>query len=70
MTQVAIHNLCAPAKLSVLARIIRAMSVSRQRRHLARLDDRALEDIGLTRTQAKTEAQRPVWDSPEFWEYY
>lgn len=34
----------------------------KSRRHLARLDDRLLKDIGLTRAQAKRESNRPFWD--------
>ena len=36
----------------------------RQRRALARLDDKALADIGLTRDEAQIEANRPFWDIP------
>ena len=36
----------------------------RQRRALARLDDKALADIGLTREEAQIEANRPFWDIP------
>ncbi len=32
------------------------------RRHLARLDERALKDIGLSRAQALEEANRMPWD--------
>lgn len=39
----------------------------RQRRHLARLDDHALEDIGLDRAAARQEASRPFWDVPAHW---
>ncbi len=39
----------------------------RQRRHLARLDDRALDDIGLDRATALQEAARPIWDVPAHW---
>lgn len=39
----------------------------RQRRALARLDDRALADIGVTRTEAMAEAARPAWDVPTTW---
>jgi uncharacterized protein YjiS (DUF1127 family) len=35
-----------------------------QRRQLARLDDAALADIGLSRAAALTEAARPAWDLP------
>lgn len=39
----------------------------RSRRALAALDDAALNDIGLTRREAQTEARRPFWDAPETW---
>lgn len=45
----------------------RLTALWRQRRDLARLDDRALEDIGLSRAQADAEARRPIWDAPDFW---
>jgi len=34
----------------------------RERHALARLDDAALNDIGLTRDEANAEANRPFWD--------
>jgi uncharacterized protein YjiS (DUF1127 family) len=34
---------------------------SRQRRALAELDDRLLDDIGLTRSKAQREAAKPFW---------
>ncbi len=40
----------------------------RQRRALARLDDQALSDIGLSRSDALREARRPVWDAPTNWQ--
>lgn len=42
-------------------------SLWRQRRALASLDDRALNDIGVTRDAARAEAARPVWDVPASW---
>ena len=36
---------------------------ARQRRQLAQLDDRALQDIGISRVQAETEAAKPFWQS-------
>lgn len=42
-------------------------ALSRQRRALARLDDRVLDDIGVSRDKALQEAQRPVWDVPQNW---
>lgn len=35
---------------------------ARQRRALARLDQRMLEDIGLNEDQVRREIQRPFWD--------
>ncbi len=32
-----------------------------QRRQLAQLDDRALDDIGVSRAQAEAEAAKPFW---------
>ena len=38
-------------------------SRSRQRRQLLLLDDRLLQDIGLTWEQAKQEARKPFWQA-------
>ena len=34
---------------------------ARQRRALARLDDRLLDDVGLTRDDVHREARKPFW---------
>ena len=34
---------------------------ARQRRHLARLDDRLLRDVGLGRAEAEAEYSKPFW---------
>jgi uncharacterized protein YjiS (DUF1127 family) len=39
----------------------RCSARSRQREALSRLDDRLLEDIGVTRQQANAEAAKPFW---------
>ncbi|MDJ0387877.1 DUF1127 domain-containing protein [Roseomonas sp. E05] len=39
-----------------------ALRVMETRRELARLDERLLCDIGMTRAEALTEAQRAPWD--------
>jgi len=44
-----------------------ALALRRERTRLARLDDRALADMGVARTEALTEAARPVWDVPTYW---
>ena len=68
MTQIALKNACAPKRRFSLSMIRDALSLHRQRKTLARLDARALEDIGVTREQAQAEAARYVWDAPEFWQ--
>jgi uncharacterized protein YjiS (DUF1127 family) len=48
--------------LSACALTIRvALERHRQRRALAELDDRLLDDIGITRSRAMIEANRPLW---------
>lgn len=42
-------------------------AIARQRNALAKLDDDALRDIGLTRSEAQAEAARPAWDVPSHW---
>ena len=51
----------------LFARLWQMASLRRQRLDLARLDDRLLCDIGLSRTEAETEAARPAWDAPGHW---
>lgn len=48
-------------------RLREGLELSRQRRALARLDARALDDIGVSRSQAEAEARRPPWDAPDSW---
>ncbi len=38
------------------------LETHRQRRALARLDDRALRDIGISRADVWQEVNRPFWD--------
>ncbi|MEM9145713.1 MAG: DUF1127 domain-containing protein [Pseudomonadota bacterium] len=38
--------------------------VARERRELARLDRRALDDIGIDPQSARAESERPFWDVP------
>ncbi len=56
-----------PVFTGVFARIADSLGVWRQRRHLAKLDDAALADIGLTRIEALTESRKPIWDVPQHW---
>lgn len=52
----------APHRAPHRARLLDALEMYRQRRALARLDDHALQDIGITRQEAMAEARRPFWD--------
>ncbi|AVO39351.1 DUF1127 domain-containing protein [Pukyongiella litopenaei] len=45
----------------------RSLALWHQRRALARLDDDALRDIGISRAEARREARRPAWDVPDHW---
>jgi uncharacterized protein YjiS (DUF1127 family) len=45
----------------------KSVALSRQRQNLLELDAHLLQDIGITRKQAISEAQRPVWDVPANW---
>lgn len=45
----------------------RLLGIWRQRQALKTLDEDALRDIGITRTEAEAEARRPFWDAPETW---
>ncbi|MCF8485889.1 MAG: DUF1127 domain-containing protein [Rhodobacteraceae bacterium] len=58
----------AVGSTSRLLTLVRAaLAANRQRQSLARLDDRTLADVGLTRAQAAAEAARPAWDLPGNW---
>lgn len=51
----------------IIAKSIKMLAVARQRRALRNLDDHQLADIGLSRKQAQTEADRRPWDVPAHW---
>jgi uncharacterized protein YjiS (DUF1127 family) len=51
----------------VLAHPLRLAEGARSRRALRRLDDRLLDDIGLTREAADREAAEPAWNAPLHW---
>jgi len=51
----------------ISARFSTWKALRRQRAQLAQLDSTALEDLGLTRSQALCEARRPFWDVPASW---
>lgn len=57
----------APRRPGLLRRLSLMFPLARQRHALRDLDDRLLEDIGLTADEARAEAARPVWDVPKTW---
>ncbi|WP_420568211.1 DUF1127 domain-containing protein [Thalassovita sp.] len=69
-TLISSHRATLPraSRPSLMARVLGALSLHRQRQRLAQLDDAMLRDIGLTRAQANKEAARPVWDAPTHWQ--
>ncbi len=56
-----------PLPLRLLHGVLLALTLRRERQHLARLEPHLLADIGLTDRTAAREAARPVWDAPERW---
>ena len=54
---------------SLIARLGRMLAVKRQRTQLRDLDDRMLDDIGVSRAEAQAEARLPAWDAPDFWRH-
>ena len=51
--------------LWVVRYFLTCLDVARQRRQLLELDDRALKDIGISRTDVLREAHGFFWDIPE-----
>ncbi|UPG71687.1 DUF1127 domain-containing protein [Roseomonas gilardii subsp. gilardii] len=47
---------------NAMAFLARACHAIESRRYLAEMDDRMLSDIGISRSEALTEAARPAWD--------
>ena len=62
MTSLSLHSAKARHRVSPLKQYGRWLQISRQRRHLSRLPDAALKDLGLTRLEANAEARRWFWD--------
>ena len=51
----------------LLALVVQARALSRQRAQLADLPAERLADLGLSVEQARAEAARPFWDAPRHW---
>ncbi len=56
-----------PLRRPRMSSLMSLLGLARQRRALAELDSKALNDIGLTREAALREAERPIWDVPTYW---
>jgi uncharacterized protein YjiS (DUF1127 family) len=52
------------APLALVETVTAWMRLHAERRALARLDRRLLDDIGVTPMEAGSEAMRPFWDTP------
>ncbi len=50
-----------------MRRIATAMALRKERRALLALDQHLLRDVGLTRFDAVSEAERMRWDAPKYW---
>lgn len=50
--------------VSTCKQLLRWWTLARQRQALARLDERMLKDIGISRGDAMAESARPFWDDP------
>ena len=57
----------AADRKKIFGRLTDYAALYRQRRALARLDAQALADIGLSQSDAQSEAKRPIWDVPSNW---
>lgn len=57
-------NHMAATRTSVLSYVRKIIEVRKQRAALAKLDDAALQDLGITRFQAESEVRRKIWDIP------
>lgn len=62
-----LNRLSAPRRAGFFARLIAAQRQRRELSALTLLEDRLLDDIGLTRADAMVETQRPFWDAPGHW---
>ncbi len=51
----------------VVARLLALLSLDAERHSLRSLDDHLLDDIGVSRSAAEKEANRPFWDVPANW---
>ncbi|MGR3505466.1 MAG: DUF1127 domain-containing protein [Paracoccaceae bacterium] len=60
-------GLTFPSLAAAMRHLSNMRAIRRQRVRLATLDQAALDDMGISRAMAETEAARPVWDVPDGW---
>lgn len=53
---------------SILTILLNAIELRRQRNLLKSLDECRLNDLGLSREEALSESNRPIWDVPTYWQ--
>lgn len=59
---------CIPSRrVRLTTRLLGYLQIARQRRQLGKLDDHILCDIGVSRHEAMTEANKAPWDVPGHW---
>lgn len=54
-------------RLGMVGRIMAARRVRKEMQRIAEYDARLLDDVGLTRHDALSAAQTPIWDVPAHW---
>lgn len=54
-------------RFSPINLLIAAFRARRSRAQLSALDDRMLEDVGITPREAAREHHKPLWDVPAHW---
>ncbi|MBI1218243.1 MAG: DUF1127 domain-containing protein [Rhodobacteraceae bacterium] len=62
-----LHRLSGARKMGVFARLMAAQRLHRELSALSKLEDRLLDDVGLSRSDAMAQVQRPFWDVPAHW---
>jgi len=64
MTYITSPCATAPSRPTLFSGLTTRLAVWKQRRALL-----ALEDIGVSRSEADSEGKRSFWDAPETWHY-
>jgi uncharacterized protein YjiS (DUF1127 family) len=60
-TAILLRRVAQWALAAGIERLLLWHETSRQRKHLAMMDDRLLRDIGLTRADVARETEKPFW---------